>query len=74
MKGNNCSHKLRYERYLKLIYRCLSNNMYTNLTYIRILYGENIHVYGKTHMIVIDLIIRLEITKLSYIRNVIICS
>ena len=32
MKGSNCSHKIRYKRYFELIYRCLSDDMYTELT------------------------------------------
>ena len=31
MKKNCCSHKLRYEKYLKLICKYLSNNMYIEL-------------------------------------------
>jgi len=32
MKGSNCSHKIRYKGYFELIYRCLSDDMYTKLT------------------------------------------
>ena len=53
MKGNSFSYKLRYERYLKLICRCLLDNIYTELTYKRILYGEITYVYEKTHVIVV---------------------
>ena len=52
-KGNRCSNKLRYEGYLKLIYRCLSNDMYVKLTRKRILYGEITYIYGKAHVIVV---------------------
>ena len=52
MKGSNCSHKLRYERYLKLIYKCLLDYMYTKLTHMRILYGEITSIYRKPHMII----------------------
>jgi hypothetical protein len=41
------------------------------LTRKRISYREITYVYGKTHMIVIEMIIGLEITKLSYIESVI---
>jgi len=47
---NNCFHKLRYKRYLELIYRCLSHDMCTELTHMRILYGEIICVYIKAHI------------------------
>ena len=40
------------EGYLKLICRCLSNDMYTKLTRKRILYGDITYVYGKTYVIV----------------------
>ena len=70
VKRNNYSYKLRYERYLELIYKCLSNNLYTELTHKIIQYGEITYVYGKTHVTVVYVILRLEITKLSYIENV----
>jgi hypothetical protein len=70
MKKNNFSYKLKYERYLKLICRCLSGDIYTELTYKRISYREVTYVYGKAHMIVVQVIIRLEVTKLSYIESV----
>jgi len=44
--------------------------MYTELTSMRIPYGEITYVYGKTHVTVVYVILRLEITKLSYIENV----
>jgi hypothetical protein len=40
MKESGCSHKLRYEGYLELMCRCLSNNIYIELSHIRISYGE----------------------------------
>ena len=52
MKENSCSHNLRYEGYLKLIYRCLSHDMYTKLTRMRIQYEEITCVYGKAHVTV----------------------
>jgi hypothetical protein len=52
MKGSNCSHKLRYKEYLKLICSCLSQDMYTEMTCMRISYGEITYVYGKAHMTV----------------------
>ena len=50
MKGNNCSHKLRYERYL---YRCLSDDMYTKMIHMEISYGEITCVYEKAHVTVV---------------------
>ena len=51
MKKSNYSHKLRYERYLKLIYRCLLDDMYTKLTRVRISYEEITCVYEKVHVL-----------------------
>jgi hypothetical protein len=53
MKGSNRSHKLSFKGYLELICRCLSKDMHTELTYMRISYGEITYVYGKAHMIVL---------------------
>ena len=53
MKGSSCSHKLRYEGYLEIICRCMSDDMYSELTYMRILYGEITCIYGKAHMTVV---------------------
>jgi hypothetical protein len=53
MKGSNLSYKLRYKGYLELICRCLSKDMHTKLTCIRISYGEITYVYGKAHMTVV---------------------
>ena len=53
MKENNCSHKLRYKGYLKLICKCLSDNIYNELTCIRIPYRKITCVCGKTHMMVV---------------------
>jgi hypothetical protein len=39
---------------------------------MRILYGEITYVYGKAQVIIMQVIIRLEITKLSYIENIMI--
>jgi len=52
MKRNNYSYKMWYERYLELICKCLSHDMYTELTRIRILYEEITCVYKKAHVIV----------------------
>ena len=49
MKGSGCSYKLRCDEYLELIYRGLSDNMYTKLTCKRISYREITYVYRKTH-------------------------
>jgi len=68
MKKSSCYHKLRYKRYLKLIYRCLLGDMYIELTRERIPYKKIIYIYEKTHVIVLKVIIGLEITKLSYIK------
>jgi hypothetical protein len=43
------SHKPRYERYLKLIYKCLLDDMYTELSRKKIQYGEIIYIYRKAH-------------------------
>ena len=53
MKGRSCSHKMKYEGYLKLICICLSDDMYTELAYKKIPYGGIVYVYGKTIMIVV---------------------
>jgi uncharacterized membrane protein len=52
-KKNYYSYKLRYKGYLELIYKCLSYDMCTELTHIRILYGEITCVYRKAHMIIV---------------------
>jgi len=39
-----------YERYLELIYKCLSDDMYTKLTRVRIPYEEITCVCEKTHV------------------------
>ena len=66
---NNYSHKLMYEGYLKLICRILSDDMYTKLTRLRIVYKEITCIYEKTHVIVMQVIPRLEITMLSSIKR-----
>jgi hypothetical protein len=53
MKGSSCFYKLRYEGQLKLIYKWLSDEMYVELTRMRILYGDIIYVYGKVHVTVV---------------------
>ena len=53
MKDSSCSYKLRYEGYLELICRCLLDNMYTELTYMRISYEKIICIYGKTRVTVV---------------------
>ena len=53
MKENNCSHKLRYKRYLELICKRLSNDMNTELTSMRISYEKIIYVYKKAHITVV---------------------
>jgi len=50
IKGRSCYHELRYEGYLKLIYRCLLYDMYIELNRMRIPYGKITYVYGKTHI------------------------
>jgi len=37
-----------YKEYLELICMCLSNDMYIELINMRISYGEDTYVYGKT--------------------------
>jgi hypothetical protein len=44
--------------------------MYTELTHIRILDKEITYDYGKICMKIMQTILRLEITKLSYIENI----
>ena len=48
------------------------DDMYTELTCKRIPYIEITYVYGKTlvNCDIVQVILRLEITKLSYIRSV----
>ena len=53
MKGSIYSHKLMYEGCLELIYRCLSNDMYTKLNYMKIPHGEITCVYEKTYMTIV---------------------
>jgi hypothetical protein len=52
----------------------LSDEIYTELTHMRISYAKITYVYGKAHVTVVWVILRLEITKLSYIWNVILWS
>jgi len=40
MKRSNWSHKLRYEEYLKLIFRYLLHDIHTELICMRISYGD----------------------------------
>jgi len=53
MKKNSYSYKLRYEGYLELICRCLSDDMYTKLTHMKISYRVISCVYGKSHIKVV---------------------
>jgi hypothetical protein len=53
VKWNNYSYKLKYDKYLELVYRCLSNYMYIKTIRMRISYGEITCVYGKSHVIVV---------------------
>ena len=64
MKCRNYSYKLRYKRYLKLIYRCLLNKKYIKLTHMGISHGDITRIYRKTHMVVVKVIPKIEITKL----------
>lgn len=57
-------------RDLKLISRYLSHSMYIELSCIRKLYGKIICVYENSHVIITQVISKLEITKLFYIRNI----
>ena len=70
MKKRSCSYKLRYEGDLELICRCFSYDIYTELTYIKILYEKITCDHEKVYVMVMYVILRLEITKLSYIENV----
>jgi hypothetical protein len=44
--------------------------MYIELTRMRILYGDITCIYGKAHMTVMYVILKLNINKLSYIESV----
>jgi len=52
MKRSKWSHKLRYEKYLKLIFRYLLHNIYIELICMKIPYGDITNVYEKTHVTV----------------------
>ena len=69
MKEYNYSYKLSYKRYLKQICRFL-DDMDTKLTHKRIPYENITNVYGKTLVIVVCVILKLEIIKSSYIENI----
>jgi hypothetical protein len=45
--------------------------MYIELTRMRISYVEITDIYGKAHVTVVQMILGLEITKSSYIENII---
>ena len=47
MKGSNYTLKLRYEGYLELTCKCLSNKMDTKLARMKILYRDITYVYEK---------------------------
>ena len=53
MKGSNYFYMSRYKEYLKLIYKCLLNDMYTELAHMRISYREIAYVYVKAHVTVV---------------------
>ena len=53
MKGNICSHKPKYKGYLELICRCLLDEMYTELTRMKISYKEITYLYKKAHVMVL---------------------
>jgi hypothetical protein len=44
---------LRYDGYLELICKCLSDDMFTELTCIRIPYEKITRVYGKAHATIV---------------------
>jgi hypothetical protein len=55
MKGSNYSHKLMYNKYLKLICRYLLDNMYIELVHMKILYGRSlISIQGLRENSIID--------------------
>jgi len=66
--------KPRYEGYPKLIYKCLLGDMYIEITRMKISYGEVNYVYEKAYVIIIQVILIFTITKLSYIKNVMLWS
>ena len=43
--------------------------MCAELTSMKILYRKITYIYGKAHMIVVLIILRLDINKLSYIKK-----
>jgi hypothetical protein len=53
IKEVSCFHKLRYERYVELIFKCLLDDMYTELIRMRISYEEITYVYKKAHMMIV---------------------
>jgi hypothetical protein len=53
MKENNYFYKPRYEGYLKLICKYLTDDMHTKLTRKRILYEEITYAYGNVFVIVV---------------------
>ena len=53
MKGSNCSCKSMYKGYLELICICLSYNIYTKMTHVRIPYGDITYAYGKAHVTIV---------------------
>jgi hypothetical protein len=71
LKERSCSHKLRYEGHLELICRCFSYDICAELIYMRILNGKITYDHEKAYVMVMYVILRLEITKLFYIGNVI---
>ena len=52
MEGSICSLKLKYDEYLEKICRYLLDDIYTNMTRVKILYGEIACIYIKAHVMV----------------------
>ena len=52
MKENSCCYKIKYEGYLELICKCLLDDIYTELTCMKISYEKIICVYRKTRVMV----------------------
>ena len=53
IKKKSYSQKLRYEGNIEIICRCLCDDMYIELTRIRISYGEITCVNGKAYILIV---------------------
>jgi hypothetical protein len=53
MKGSSFSRMSGYKEYLELICGCLSYDIYTKMTRVRIPYRDITYIYGKAHVMVV---------------------